>query len=341
MNILHNNLYLRDIKSSLSSVLNIEKLRNTKILITGATGLVCSAIVDLLINADLNIVVYTAGREKDRVIKRFEGKTIFVPYDATKSINFDMEVDYIIHGASNASPNLYVSEPVETMQGNINGIQNLLEYALKKNVKKVIYISSSEIYGKKENVDSFKENQYGFVDLLNPRSSYSIAKRAAETMCVSYYTEYGVSFNIVRLGHIYGPTATRKDKRVSSDFVYKAVDGENLILKSDGKQIRSYCYCLDCASAILTVLTTGKSGEAYNISNRKSVISIKEMAKCLADMVGIKLIFDIPIQSESVAFNPMDNSSLDSSKLEKLGWKGQFSATEGLKHTVAILKESN
>lgn len=339
MNILESRLYQEDIIKSLGGVVEIEKLKNSKILITGATGLVCSAIVDLLISTDLNITVYAAGRNEAKTCDRFGDKVKFVQYDATRQIAFDMVVDYIIHGASNASPNLYVNEPVETMQANINGMQNLLEYACEKNVKKVVYVSSSEVYGRKESIEPFKEDQYGFIDLLNPRSSYSIAKRATETLCASYQSEYGVQFNIVRLGHIYGPSASINDKRVSSDFAFKAAKGENLILKSEGKQIRSYCYSLDCASAILSVLIKGDPGEAYNISNSNSIICIRQMAEYLAKAGGVELIFDIPTQREVAAFNPMDNSSLDSFKLENLGWNGIISAKEGLCHTVNILKE--
>ena len=157
-------------------------------------------------------------------------------------------------------------------------------------------------------------------------------------MCASYQSEYGVQFNVVRLGHIYGPSATKSDKRVSSDFAYKAAVGENLTMKSEGKQIRSYCYSLDCASAILSVLIDGNAGEAYNISNPNSIINIRQMAEVLSAAGGVDLILDIPTQSEAAAFNPMDNSSLDSTKLEGLGWEGVFTAEEGLSHTVRILK---
>lgn len=338
MNILDSGLYMEDIQKSLSAVVEIEKLKNSRILITGATGLVCSAIVDLLINSRLNITVYAAGRNEAKVVERFGNKVEFLFYEATKPIDFTIDVDFIIHGASNASPNLYVNEPVETMQANINGMQNLLEYARKKKVKKVIYISSSEVYGRKDSIEPFKEDQYGFIDLLCPRSSYSIAKRATETLCASYQAEYGVQFNIVRLGHIYGPSAMKGDKRVSSDFAFKAAEGKNLVLKSEGKQVRSYCYSLDCASAILTVLIKGNAGEAYNISNKNSIMNIREMAGFLAEAGGVELIFDITSQAEEVVFNPMDNSSLDSTKLERLGWNGVFSAEQGLHHTVIILR---
>lgn len=339
MSILQSKIYQKDIEKVLKSIAQLEILRNKKILITGATGLVCSAIVDLLISSNLNITIYAAGRSECKVKKRFADKVKYIRYDATKSISFDIDIDIIIHGASNATPNLYVEQPIETMLANITGIYNLLEYSRLKNIEKVIYISSSEIYGNKEKNEPFKETQYGYVDLLSPRSSYSVGKRAAETMCASYKSEYGIDFNIVRLGHIYGPSANINDRRISSDFMYKSALGESLILKSDGRQMRSYCYSLDCASAILTVLIKGVSGEAYNISNKNSVISIRQMAEYCSVLGNVGLKFDLPSKNEALAFNPMDNSSLDGKKIEILGWHGLFDAKEGILHTIQILKE--
>ena len=109
-------------------------------------------------------------------------------------------------------------------------------------------------------------------------------------------------------------------------------------MKSAGTQLRSYCYCVDCASAILQILLYGRNGEAYNISNSSSVITIRRMAEILADAGNVQLLFEIPSAAEKAAFNPMDNSSLTSEKLESLGWKGLFTAEEGLSHTVNILK---
>ena len=111
-------------------------------------------------------------------------------------------------------------------------------------------------------------------------------------------------------------------------------------MKSDGKQLRSYCYCLDCASAILKVLISGKNNYAYNISNPESIITIKEMAEILSNFSNIKLIYDNPTETEIKSFNPMNNSSLESANLEDLNWKGCFNAKRGFEHTVTILKES-
>ncbi len=193
-------------------------------------------------------------------------------------------------------------------------------------------------YGKKENDRPSKVDEYGGIDILNPRSSYSIGKCAAETLCVSYYDEYGVESVIVRPGHIYGPTAVKSDNRVSSIWSYAAASGKDIIMKSDGTQIRSYCYCLDCASAILKVLLRGKKAHAYNISNPNYVASIREVAEILSITGKVNLKMDVPTEMEKRGFNHMRNSSLDSTELLALGWKGVFSLSEGLRHTVEIIK---
>ena len=261
-------------------------------------------------------------------------------YDATKSIaNIGFPVDFIIHGAGNAFPDLVSKQPVETMQGNILGLIGLLEYAKDNNVNRLLYISSSEIYGRIDNHGSYKEGDYGYIDILNVRNSYSVGKRASETMCISFSEEYDMDAVIVRPGHIYGPTASVNDNRVSSQWPYAVSRGNDIIMKSNGEQLRSYCYCLDCASAILTVLLKGKKREAYNISNSNTVISIREMAEILASSAGVKIKMEIPSERERRIFNPMSNSSLDNTKLVDLGWEGCFSHTEGLSHTVQILKD--
>jgi nucleoside-diphosphate-sugar epimerase len=265
----------------------------------------------------------------------------FVKYDASRTDNkLDITTDYIIHGASNAFPAMVMKEPVETMLANFIGIKCLLDMAKQSGTKRVLYISSSEVYGKKEGDKPFVEGDYGFIDLLDPRNSYSVGKRAAETLCASYAKEYGVGSVIVRPGHIYGPTASPMDNRVSSAWAYSAARGEDIVMKSDGSQLRSYCHCLDCASAMLTVLIKGEDCTAYNISNPDSMISIKQMAQILAKHSGVKLITQLASENEKKSFNPMSNSSLDSTRLESLGWKGCFDADTGLGHTVEILRQT-
>lgn len=348
MNLLRVENYYKDVKASLNSIINVEKLKNSSILITGSTGLICSSIIDelLVLNElfDYNIRIYACARSQTSINKRFEKykdnkNLIYIQYDANENLDFNFKVDYVIHGASNASPELYVKEPVETMLSNIFGMKNLLEFSKNNTVKSLVYISSSEVYGIKENGKPYIEDEYGHIDILNVRSSYSSSKRATETLCISYANEYDLDVKIVRPGHIYGPTAKETDRRISSSFLRDALRGEDLVMKSAGEQIRSYCHSLDCASAILTVLLSGKLGEAYNISNKNSIITIKEMAKIISRIANVELILQLPNDVEVKQQNPMNNSSLNSHKLETLGWKGIFTAEEGFKETYSVLEE--
>ena len=348
MNLLKVENYYKSVKASLNSIVNVEKLKNSSILITGSTGLICSSIIDelLVLNElfDYNIRIYACARSQNSINKRFERykdnkNLIYIQYDAKENIDFNVKVDYVIHGASNASPELYVKEPVETMLSNIFGMKNLLEFSKNNTVKSLVYISSSEVYGIKENVKPYVEDEYGYIDILNVRSSYSSSKRATETLCISYANEYDLDVKIVRPGHIYGPSAKETDRRISSSFLRDALRGENLVMKSAGEQISSYCHSLDCASAILTVLLSGRSGEAYNISNKNSIITIKEMAEIISRIANVELILQLPNDLEIKQQNPMNNSSLNSYKLETLGWKGIFTAEEGFKETYSVLED--
>jgi nucleoside-diphosphate-sugar epimerase len=233
---------------------------------------------------------------------------------------------------------MIIKEPVETMLSNFLGMKYLLDYAKQVGAKRILYISSSEVYGKKENSEPFREDEYGAIDLLNPRNSYSIGKRAAETLCASYAAEYEIESVIVRPGHIYGPTASPQDNRVSSAWAYAAARGEDIVMKSDGAQLRSYCYCLDCAAAMLKVLLRGENVHAYNISNPESIITIRQMGEILAKAGQVKLIREEAGEEEKKGFNPMSNSSLESKNLQGLGWQGLFDAETGLRHTVTILR---
>ncbi len=336
----YTNEYVSDLKRIKKAVPNIEKIENKKILVTGANGLICSAVVDFLL--ELNVHVYAASRNEEKIIARFQNRTTypnfhFIQYNVLEFLETDEKFDYIIHGASNADPKSIINQPVETMLTNMIGTKNLLEYC-KEHFSRLLYISSSEIYGKKENIEQYNENDFGFIDILNPRACYPSSKRAAETLCISYGKEYSVDTVIVRPGHVYGPTCTEKDSRASSQFPRDVKAGKDIIMKSTGSQMRSYCYVLDCVSAIIAVLLNGKSGEAYNISNQNSIVQIYEMAQCFAQVSGQKIVFDVATVSEKLGYNLMENSSLDGKKLEALGWFGLFNMEEGARKTLEALQ---
>lgn len=342
----YTSVYLSDLIKVSEKIPQIHKLTNCRIMITGAGGMICSAIVDVLMSlnnsAKTNIKIYAAARNEGKINERFSryiGNKYFnyLKYDALLPIESNIDFDYIIHGASNAAPNMYFEQPVETMLANMIGTNNILKYSLDHKVKRILYISSSEVYGKKENNLPYDEGDYGFVDILNPRACYPSSKRAAETLCRAYEKEYGLNAVIVRPGHIYGPTMTESDNRASSQFPKDIAGGNNIVMKSSGNQLRSYCYVLDCASAILTALLNGNTGEAYNISNVDSIATIRQLAECFAKSGGKKLVFENPTDKELSSYNLMENSCLASSKLEMLGWEGLFDLQSGVERTLEAL----
>ena len=351
MGIYESKRWIDDLDLVVESLPFLSVFEGKSVLITGAAGLICSSVVDILMRYNDvhngHISILGAGRWPEEMENRFGERVCredftFVMYDAAKPDNaFDSSCEYIIHGASNAFPSMIVKEPVETMLSNFTGVYYLLKYAQECNATRVMYISSSEVYGTKDDAEPYREGEYGYIDLLNPRNSYSVGKRAAETLCASFAAEYGVETVIVRPGHIYGPTASPKDNRVSSAWAYDAARGTDIVMKSDGSQLRSYSYCLDCAAAMLTVLIKGDNGAAYNISNPNSVVTIRQMAELLAHAGGVDLLSEPASDEDKRCFNPMSNSSLDSSGLESIGWHGLFDAPTGFNHTVEILREAS
>lgn len=339
--------YWEDMARVAGNIPFAEKLFGKTLFITGGTGMIGSSVADLLFyfnqwkKAGIHIIL--AGRDQKRTSDRFapfeEGKDYqFVTYDATEGQAPDVKADYIIHGASNANPAIYTQQPVETMLANFIGLHALLRLAVRQEISRVLYISSSEVYGNKETSDAYVENDYGYLNILNQRASYPSAKRAAETLCVAYGEEYGLDTVIVRPGHIYGPTITKSDSRASAQFTRSAAASEDIVMKSSGMQLRSYCYTADCASAVLSVLLNGESGNAYNISNPDSIVTISEIANAMAEAAGRKVIYEIPTEQERKGYNLMTNSSLDSAKLESLGWSACFNLREGAERTVSMYR---
>lgn len=344
---IYSDLYINDIAKSMEQVPNLLLLYGRSVLITGATGLIGSCVVDSLFylnkykKADISIII--AARNRERVMQRFAPFQIykdysFLPYDAASTESLSVKADYIIHAASPADPKGITSAPVETILANIIGLHSLLQSADKNHLKRFLFVSSSEVYGRKESSEPYKESDYGFIDLLNPRASYPNAKRATESLCVSYIHEYNLDGVIVRPGHIYGPTVTANDSRASSQFPRDLIAGKDIVMKSAGTQLRSYCYVTDCASAIICVLLNGVKGEAYNISNREAIVSIRQMAEAFALACGKKVVFEQASTQEKATFNLMDNSSLNAEKLEALGWRGCFDMKTGAEHTLEVLE---
>ncbi|MDY5578095.1 MAG: NAD-dependent epimerase/dehydratase family protein [Lachnospiraceae bacterium] len=339
--------YKEDLRRAISASIGIEKLNYKKILITGATGMIGSFLVDMLMQYNLNggtINVFAAGRNIERLETCFDSiKTDYlhyVKYDLMKPIMFDFQVDYVIHTASNAHPMAFNSDPVGTIVGNVVGTYNLLKYADEYKVHRFCYISSGEVYGQGNvNLESFEESYSGYLDINASRSSYPNSKRIAETLCSSYANQYGLETVIVRPCHTYGPGMTPDDSRANAQFIRNVLNDEDIVMKSEGSQMRSYCYIADCASGIITVLLNGNKGQAYNIANPDARTTIMGLAKIIAECSGKKVVYVKPDKVDLVNRTFIEKQVLNSKKLESLGWKGEYSILEGISHTLTILKE--
>jgi len=316
-----------------------EKLSGTNILITGATGLIGSCLVEVLMrHPGKDYHVYATGRNEARARKRFADYVDdpyfhFFPYDVMKPLDSEISFQYIVHAASNASPNFFATKPVEVIKSNVEGLSHLMDYGLAHGLRRLLYVSSGEVYGEGDG-RTFTEDYSGYVDCTQPRSCYPSSKRAAETLCAAYSAEYGVETVIARPSHTYGPYFTESDNRVYAQFIRNVMRGEDIVMKSTGSQFRSWCYVVDCVSALLFVLLKGVSGQAYNIADESSNVSIRTLAEMIAAMAGRKVVIELPSDVERAGFNVVTKSTFDTQKLRSLGWRIEGTMREKIGHVI-------
>lgn len=331
--------YREDIAKISADRLPWDYLSGKKILVTGASGMIGSCLVDaLMARPEIDFHIYASGRDQERLKKKFsryDGSEYFhtLNYDVTRPLDCDVDFHVVFAGASVASPQLYSTDPVGVMKSNIMGVDNLLSYGVKHNLERFLYISSGEIYGE-GNGSEFDEEYSGYVNSMSVRSCYPSSKRAAETLCVSYGHQYGVDVRIARPCHIYGPSFTEKDIRVYAQFIRNVLNDNDIVLKSSGEQFRSWCYVVDCVSAMLYILLNGKKGEAYNIADEGSNISIKELADMVAFIGGKKVVFEIPDEVERKGYNVVTKSIFSTKKLNALGWSVSGKMIDKMRSTI-------
>lgn len=318
--------YLTTVKDAVCCGLPWEKLSGSRILVVGATGLIGGCLVDVLMNREgIDYKVYAAGRNEARARQRFidyagNSHFEFVRMDVTQEIDETADFDYIIDAASGANPRLYSTDPVGVMRSNFLGVDHLLSYGRRHHLKRFVYVSSGEVYGE-GTVDKFTEDYSGYVDPTRFRSCYPSSKRAAETLCASYAHQYGLEACIARPSHVYGPHFTDSDSRVYAQFIRNVLNGEDIVMKSTGAQFRSWCYVVDCATAILYILLNGQNGEAYNIADDSSNITIRQLADMTAEIAHRKVVIELPEDVEKDGFTVITKAVFDTTKLESLGWK--------------------
>ena len=344
----------------LNNLINIdfidwEKLRNSSVLVTGATGQIGSEIVKLLLflnekrNLNINIIALIRNFEKAKsIFKDFllenrhcepsidtslrgvenavaiqkNNNIIFLRQNITEPISIDNSVDFIIHTANSTTSKDFITKPVETIDSIYTGTKNILNFAKKKQIKSMVYVSSMEVYGTPNDEKKIYETDIGKLDSMSLRNSYPIGKLVAENLCVSECSEYNLPVKIVRLTQTIGGTISPNDNRVWADFARKASKGENIVLHTKGETKHCYLYIADAVSAIFTILLKGESGQIYNAANEDTYCSILEMAETVASLSKngkTKIVFEL-LDDSVTGYQAVKKINLSTEKLQQLGW---------------------
>jgi dTDP-glucose 4,6-dehydratase len=331
--------------------LDLSLLNDTTILITGATGLIGSQLVKVLCclnrvkNANITLFALIRDIEKAQNIfgKLYEYEKIhFIIHDIRQNMVLHDNIDYIIHGASITASKAFIEKPVETIDTAYLGTHSLLDFAKAKQVKGFVYLSSMEVFGiTDDRLSDIKEDDYGYIDILNPRSSYSESKRMCECLCACYAREYALPVKIARLTQVVGTGMDYQDTRVAAHFARSVLENRDIVLKTEGKTLRPIVYTRDAIAGILTVLMRGESGQAYIIANKTTAVSIRQTAELIIKKIAdnkIKLVVDIDVPAE-YAPNLNLNLNLNPAKLESLGWKAEIGLEEAYRCMIKSMEE--
>lgn len=329
------------VKEDISNIVNAdsvdwEKLKGKTIAVTGATGLIGKITVLALLQADeqyqlgIRVLAFVRDIKKAKEIYQDQGSSapIFIVQDIMDPVPEEVCADYLIHGASVTASRLMVEKPVETIMTAVEGTRNMLAFAARCRMEGMVYLSSMEVYGiVPAEQKTVGEMDLGYINPLEVRSSYSEGKRMVECLCAAYASEYGVNVKIARLAQTFGAGIDKNENRVFAQFARSILKNEDIVLHTKGEKANCYCYTSDAVTGVLTLLTRGEMGQAYNVANMDTFCSIREMAEIflhVGESASSRLVFDIPEDSSKYGYAPSSIMHLDSQKLMALGWRPQM-----------------
>lgn len=343
----------KDISDLLHGDFPVDEVKGKSFLVTGATGLVGSLFAKTILQGNRELgfgcKIVAVVRNIEKAKETFadyldDNKLSFLICDLAKdSIKTEQPIDYIVHAAAVTTSKDMVTYPVDNIMLSVMGTRTVLEFARLNSVKAVVYLSSMEVYGQMFVSDhKIKEDELGFVDLTAARSCYPEGKRMCECLCNAYAAQYDVNVMSARLAQTFGPGILKNENRVFAQFAKSAINGTDIVLHTKGESEGNYVYTMDAVCAIVTLLLRGSKGEAYNVSNAESHMTIAEMGEMVATKVAggkIKLVFDIPEDANKLGYAPTTKMHLDNTKMCALGWKPRVSLQETYERLIAYMCE--
>lgn len=333
-----------------SPFIDWESFKGKTFLITGAGGFIGYYLtMSLILRNDLfgdDISVIALVRNKERAyekygdaLKRFD-LSLNVS-DVTKFINVP-KADFIIHAASQASNIQFENDPVGTINANLSGTANVLELARDLDATALV-VSSLKVYGELHTGKAFiSEEDTGYIDHTSYKNCYAVGKRASETLAASYVKQYNMNVKIARPSYIYGASSL-DDDRVWAQFIANIVRKQDILLKSSGAALRSFCYVTDTCTALLKIMQSGENAVPYNIANKDSDVTIRGFAKAACEVFPDRDIH-LSFANKADEEEPKQDFSrtpeiLCSDRLKALGWEARVDLHDGIRRAVAVLEE--
>ncbi|CAM3692462.1 NAD-dependent epimerase/dehydratase family protein [Cohnella lubricantis] len=325
------------------------ELFGRSVLVTGATGAVGAILVQALSAANLkyklDLHILAFGRDEDRASKVFgkEKCVKFIRHDIRTPLMVNGPVDYIFHAAAVTRSVEMAANPVGVIETALKGTENVLALAKEKSCKSVVYLSSMEVYGLTDpSLEKVTENDLGYINLQNPRSSYPESKRMCECLCNGYYSQYGTPIKVARLAQTFGAGFPSNDSRIFAQLARSSIEGTNIVLHTEGKSRGNYCYISDAIRGLILLLLKGAEGETYNIVNPETSMTIREMAELVAREVSggrVSVIVDKPNDLIKRGYAPDVTMRLSAEKIERLGWKPKYTLAEMYQRMIADWQE--
>lgn len=336
-------VFLQEDLNILAETIHELGFSGSKLLVTGATGLIGSLCVKAAVEHNrhysepVHVIAMVRSLEKARRIfadEMSENMVIpcvsFLEQDVTEALPETLCCDYIIHTANPTSSKFFITNPVEVIDSIYQGTKRVLDHAVMHPLSGMIYLSSMEVFGRVDTDERRHESELGYLDIYNVRSCYSEGKRHAELLCKCYAAQHRVPVTVARLAQTFGAGIPATENRVFAQFARSAVNGQDIVLHTRGQAVGNYCYTRDTVRALFLLLKKGVAGEGYNVVNEETTRTIAEMAELVAEQFSggrSRVVFDIP-EENTFGYAPDTKLHLSAEKLNSLGWKAEVGLEE-------------